>query len=144
MSYLAAVDVDMSSPRLAWPRLQWLYFKDAGASDGEDTDWVDKLEWTGSGQPAEMPGNTGQLYAKVNSVKVAYPDSVADKDKPVEVWLCWMQQYLDDARKAATAGYDKTKALDRLRCILNLGVNCAMYHGLPERNADQPTKNNTT
>jgi hypothetical protein len=58
--------------------LEWRYFKDAGASGGEDCGWVDKLEWTGAGQPAEMPGNTGQLYAKVNGVKVVYPGDVAD------------------------------------------------------------------
>jgi hypothetical protein len=78
MSYAPAVDVVLRSPHSAWPRLQWRYFKDAGASGGEDAGWVDKFEWTGSSQPAEMPGNTGQLYAKVNGVKVAYPDDVAD------------------------------------------------------------------
>ena len=58
--------------------LEWRYFKDGAVSGGDDCGWVDKLEWTGAGQPAEMPGNTGQLYAKVNSVKVAYPGEVAD------------------------------------------------------------------
>jgi hypothetical protein len=58
--------------------LEWRYFKDGAVSGGEDCGWVDKLEWTGAGQPAEMPGNTGQLYAKVNGVKVAYPGDVAD------------------------------------------------------------------
>jgi hypothetical protein len=61
------------------------------------------------------------------------PDSLADKDKPVEVWLLWMEEYLAKARAAATTGYDKTQALEFLRCALSLGMNCAAYHGLPER-----------
>ena len=58
--------------------LEWRYMKDGAVSDGDDCGWVDKLEWTGGGQPAEMPGNTGQLYVKVNGVKLAYPGNVAD------------------------------------------------------------------
>jgi hypothetical protein len=64
--------------------LQWRYFKDGAVTGGEDVGWVDKFEWTGAGQPAVMPGNTGQLYAKVNGVKVNYPGSVA-----AARWMKW-------------------------------------------------------
>jgi hypothetical protein len=59
--------------------------------------------------------------------------SIADADKPVEVWLGWMQVYLQEAMKATVLGYDKTAALNNLRCVLNLGEACAQYHGLPRR-----------
>jgi|GEM_PF-3760362 len=73
-------------------------------------------------------------YAKkYDEERSRFPDSVGDKDKPVEVWLLWMEEYLAKARAAATADYDKTAALGYLRSALSLGVNCAMYHGLPPR-----------
>ena len=59
--------------------LEWRYDKSAGWSGGEDCAWVDEVKWDGKEQPATMPvGNTGQLYAKINGVRVDYPGSVAD------------------------------------------------------------------
>jgi hypothetical protein len=48
--------------------LEWRYNKDGFTVDGNDCGWVDKLEWDGGGQPSVIPGNTGQLYVKVNGV----------------------------------------------------------------------------
>jgi len=73
--------------------LQWRYMKDEGASGGGDTGWVDKFEWDGGGQPALIPGNTGQLYLKVNGVKLDYPGNVADIE--------WMQWKIDLADLAS-------------------------------------------
>ncbi len=58
--------------------LEWRYTKDEAVNDGNDCGWVDKLEWDGGGQPPTVPGNTGQLYVKVNGVKLDYPGSVTD------------------------------------------------------------------
>jgi len=44
--------------------LEWRYTKDEAVSEGSDNGWVDKLEWNGGGQPANMSENTGQLYVK--------------------------------------------------------------------------------
>ncbi len=57
--------------------LEWRYFKDAGASGGEDCGWVDQFGWDGGGLPDQAPGNTGQLYAKVNGVSVNFPGDIA-------------------------------------------------------------------
>lgn len=62
--------------------------------------------------------------------------SIADADKPIEVWLAWMQVYLQEALRATVIGYDKTAALNNLRCVLNLGEACAQHHGLPRRTED--------
>jgi len=70
--------------------LKWRYMKDAAASGGEDTGWVDKFEWDGGGQPALIPGNTGQLYVKVNGVKLDYPGNVADIE-----WMKWKIELAD-------------------------------------------------
>ena len=79
-------------------------------------------------------------YAKkYDERRSSFPDSVGDKDKPVEVWLLWMEEYLAKARAAATAGYDKTEALAQLRRVLSLGFNCASYHGLPARETPPDT-----
>jgi hypothetical protein len=67
--------------------LEWRYFKDEAVTDGNDCGWVDKLEWDGGGQPPLIPGNTGQLYVKVNGVKLEYPGNVAD--------VPWMQWNID-------------------------------------------------
>ena len=64
------------------------------------------------------------------------PGTLADADKPVEVWFCWMDTYLQEAKKAVVLGYDKTAALNNLRCILNLAEACAQHHGLPRRVED--------
>jgi hypothetical protein len=62
------------------------------------------------------------------------PRSLADKDKPLELWLLWIQQYVADACKAATNDFNREEALESLRCALSMGVNAAIYHGLPSRN----------
>jgi hypothetical protein len=67
------------------------------------------------------------------------PGSLADADKPVEVWLAWILVYTQEALKAATLRYDKTAALNNLRCILDLGETCAQYQGLPGRAEDDET-----
>ena len=73
-------------------------------------------------------------YAKKWDIERSnYPESVKDSEKPLEVWLLWMEEYLAAARKAATSSYDKSQALDELRCVLSLGINAATYHGLPRR-----------
>ncbi len=59
--------------------------------------------------------------------------SLADADKPIEVWLAWMEVYLRKAMDATVIGYDKIAALHNLRCVLNLGETCAQHHGLPRR-----------
>ena len=61
------------------------------------------------------------------------PGSQKDKDKSVETWLLWMEEYLGQARRAATLTIDKGEALKNLRRVLNLGFNCAMYHDMPGR-----------
>jgi len=74
------------------------------------------------------------VFAKNYDCQVSEPPRrLCDKDKPLELWLLWMKDYLDEACHAATGGFDREYALDRLRCVLSLGVNCAMSHGLPER-----------
>lgn len=73
-------------------------------------------------------------YAKKYDCKESTPPiSTADKDKPLEVWLLWVEQYVAEARKAATSEYNREEALKNLRCALSLGVNAAIYHGLPKR-----------
>jgi hypothetical protein len=64
--------------------LEWRYTKDQAVFGGLDCGWIDKLEWTGGGQPTTAPGNTGQLYAKVNGTKVTYPGSVGEVR-----WTSW-------------------------------------------------------
>jgi hypothetical protein len=77
-------------------------------------------------------------FAKRYDCQVSYPPRhICDADKPLEQWLLWMEQYVQDARKYATSGYDYDKALDCLRSALSLGANCAMYHGLPERKVNE-------
>lgn len=65
--------------------------------------------------------------------------SMADADKPVETWLAYMLVYIQKALQEATVGYDKTAALNNLRCVLNLGETCAQHHGLPSRSKDDTT-----
>ena len=73
-------------------------------------------------------------YAKKYDCKVSSPpDSICDAEKALELWLLWMEQYVLDARKAATNGYNREEALEHLRCALSMGINAAMYHGLPVR-----------
>ncbi|MCP4454834.1 MAG: hypothetical protein GY809_25530 [Planctomycetes bacterium] len=58
--------------------LEWRYTKDGAVSGGDDLGLVDRLEWDGAGQPGTLPGNTGQLYVKVNGVRVDYLGSVGE------------------------------------------------------------------
>jgi len=60
-------------------------------------------------------------------------NSYMDKDKPVETWVLWMEEYMSQARKRATAQFDKTAALQNIRKVCALGVACMEYHGAPER-----------
>ena len=69
------------------------------------------------------------------------PEHLSDKDKPLELWLYWMEQYLADAKKALTSGFNRKLALDRLRCVLSIGFNAAMHHGLPSRSVSSDPKN---
>ena len=64
--------------------LEWRYTKDGAVSGGDDCGWVDKLAWDGGGQPTQMPGNTGQLYVKVNGARLDYASNVADVQ-----WTPW-------------------------------------------------------
>ena len=59
--------------------------------------------------------------------------SMADADKPIEVWLGWMQVYIQESMRALVLGGGEAIALNNLRCVLNLGETCAQYHGLPKR-----------
>ncbi len=73
-------------------------------------------------------------YSKEYDCKVSEPpDRIAHADKPLELWLLWMEQYLADARKQVTSGYNKPQALHHLRVVLSLGFQAAMHHGLPGR-----------
>ena len=62
-----------------------------------------------------------------------FPDSLRDADKPVEAWICWMEEYLLAMRREATLSINKEKALENLRKLLGLGINCAIYHGIEPR-----------
>lgn len=75
-------------------------------------------------------GEYAQKYDCKTSVP---PESICDAEKPLELWLLWIGQYIADAQKAATNGYNREEALESLRCALSMGVNAAMHHGLPQR-----------
>lgn len=81
----------------------------------------------------EVVAREGKFAKRYDCGKSSPPSQLADADKPLELWLLWMEQYLHEARKAVTSGYDKKKALHKLRVVLSLGTNAAMYHGLPSR-----------
>lgn len=72
-------------------------------------------------------------YAKKYDIPKSSAGRIKDSDKNLETWLLWMEQYIAEARKEATIGYDKYKASGYLRQALSIGVNAAMYLGLPER-----------
>lgn len=59
-----------------------------------------------------------------------------DKNKPVESWILWMEEYLHDARNKASKSRDKTEALHDVRKVANLAIACLVYRGCP----DTPTK----
>lgn len=56
-----------------------------------------------------------------------------DKDKPVEAWILWMENYLLDARTAATKSLNKAHALEAIRKVTALGVACMEYNDTKPR-----------
>ncbi len=56
-----------------------------------------------------------------------------DKDKPVESWILWMEQYLSLAREAATKSINKIAALENIRKVVAMGVACMEYNETPPR-----------
>ena len=63
------------------------------------------------------------------------PWELEDKDKPMEAWVLWMEEYLSRARAANTEGH-WVSALHELRKMIGLGVSCARYHGIPRTSPD--------
>ena len=51
-----------------------------------------------------------------------------DKDKPVEAWILWMENYLLEARTAATKSLNKAHALEAIRKVAALAVACMEYN----------------
>lgn len=77
---------------------------------------------------------TEQTFAKQFDCGISKPPSqIADKDKPLEQWLIFMQRYLNRAIDKATIEFKPDEALEDLRIVLSLGFNAARHHGLPER-----------
>ena len=77
---------------------------------------------------------TEQVFAKQFDPGISNPPSkLADKDKPLEQWLVFMQRYLNRAIDNTTVNFQPDKALEDLRIVLSLGFNAARHHGLPER-----------
>ena len=56
-----------------------------------------------------------------------------DKDKAVETWILWMEEYLAKARMLATKSLDKKEALANIRNVVALGVACMEYRGAEKR-----------
>ncbi len=56
-----------------------------------------------------------------------------DKDKPVEAWILWIENYLLDARTAATKSLNKVHALEAIRKVAALAVACMEYNNTPPR-----------
>lgn len=56
-----------------------------------------------------------------------------DKDKPVEAWILWMENYLLDARTAATKSLNKADALEAIRKVAALAVACMEYNDTKPR-----------
>lgn len=79
--------------------------------------------------------NTERAYQDKwdNARKEQGINSYMDKDKPVETWILWMEEYMHEARTRATAQFDKTSALSNIRKVAALAVACMEYHGAPER-----------
>ncbi len=61
-----------------------------------------------------------------------------DKDMDVETWLAKIQVKLQRALNAAYDSTDKTAALDVVRQIAGLAVNCMLYNETPERDLSKP------
>jgi len=62
-------------------------------------------------------------------------NSYMDKDKPVETWLLWMEEYLSQARSYATSSFDKGSSMDQVRKVAALAVACMEYHGAAKRHS---------
>jgi len=56
-----------------------------------------------------------------------------DSEKPVETYLLWAGQYLQEANEAATGSFDKTKALENVRKAAGILVTCMMHKGASAR-----------
>jgi len=61
---------------------------------------------------------------------------VVDEDKSVLEWLCLMFYYLNESIHAACKTYNKTVALENIRKLTGLAVNCMSYHKTPARKED--------
>lgn len=61
-----------------------------------------------------------------------------DKYATVESWICWMEEYIGRARRAATESVDKTEALATVRKVAGLAVNCMTNH--PETPPREPSQ----
>ncbi len=59
--------------------------------------------------------------------------SYNDRDKPVETWILWMEEYINKARHSATANFDKSTALENVCKIAALATACMEYHGVVKR-----------
>jgi len=60
-------------------------------------------------------------------------NSYMDKDKSVETWILWMEEYLARARSTATNSFDKSGPLENIRKVTALAVTCMKHHGAPKR-----------
>lgn len=66
-------------------------------------------------------------------VEKGEPEYKMDRNKPVESWILWMEEYLSKARAEATKSTDKTAALHEIRKVANLALACLIYQGCPKR-----------
>lgn len=73
-----------------------------------------------------------QRWDKAREAK-GEPEHKMDRNKPVESWILWMEQYLANARLEATKSTDKTAALHEVRKVANLALACLAYQGCPKR-----------
>ena len=79
-------------------------------------------------------------YAKSQWDAGLKKNSWPDKDKPVECWLMWMDTYLAMAKTSTTRSADKNIALDNVRKLTGLAVNCMTYHPVRSREAEMKDK----
>jgi len=56
-----------------------------------------------------------------------------NKDRPMEVWLAWAQANLTDAFEQACGSSDKRLALDAVRVMAGILVQCMTYNETPPR-----------
>lgn len=61
------------------------------------------------------------------------PASTMDRNKPIESWICWMEEFICKARSEASKSSDKTAALHEIRKVANLAIACLVYRGCPDR-----------